>query len=54
MVQITEIMTSTRSVHPTRKPGSSGLGVTIVMPPGVEAPYALGGPWPLQNFLKPL
>ena len=32
MVQITEIMTSTRSVHPTRKPRSSGLGVTIVMP----------------------
>ena len=32
MVQITEIMTSTRSVHSTRKPRSSGLGVTIVMP----------------------
>ena len=32
MVQITEIMTSTRSVHPTCKPGSSGLCVTIVMP----------------------
>ena len=32
MVQITEIMTSTWSVHPTRKPRSSGLGVTIVMP----------------------
>ena len=32
MVQITEIMTSTRSVHPTHRLGSNGLGVTIVMP----------------------
>ena len=32
MVQITEIMISTRSVHPTCKPGSSRLGITIIIP----------------------
>ena len=32
MVQIIEIMISTWSVHPTRKPEPSGLGVTIIMP----------------------
>ena len=32
MVQITEIMISTWSVHPTCKPGSSRLGVTIIIP----------------------
>ena len=31
MVQIIEIMISTRSVHPTRKLEPSGLGVTIIM-----------------------
>ena len=31
MVQIIEIMISTQSVHPTRKPELCGLGVTIIM-----------------------